>query len=59
MFRAIEVYNGDEDKPSFDPLIGELNILLTRYATIINTRKTHNKNKGASKEIKGGGKSSK
>lgn len=54
MFSTIELYNGDDDKPSFDPLIGELNILLTRYATIINTRKTHNKNKWASKVIKGG-----
>lgn len=45
MFSVIESLNTYEIKPNYDPLIDEMNVLLARYATIINTRKTHNKNK--------------
>lgn len=45
MFDTIVVLSGYKDSPNYDPLIQELNVLLTRYATIIHTRKTHNKKK--------------
>lgn len=45
LFDVIELYDDDSDMPSYDALIGELNILLTRYATIINMRKAHNMRK--------------
>ena len=44
VFDYIETNNYDH-MPSYDSLNKELNVLLTRYATLINTRKTHNKNK--------------
>ncbi len=49
VFDLIDVLNSYDDKPNYDNLIQELNILLTRYATIINTRKTNNKKKAAKK----------
>ena len=49
MFDAIETLNAYKEKPNYDPLISELNELLTRYATIIHTRKTHNKKRAAAK----------
>ena len=45
LFDVIEKYNNASDMYNYDALKGELNILLIRYATIINTRKTHNKKK--------------
>ncbi len=48
MFSVIDSLNACKDKPNFDPLIGELNVLLTRYEIIINMRKAHDKSRSAS-----------
>ena len=52
VFDAIEVLNAYKEKPNYDPLIHELNQLLTRYATIIHTRQTHNKKRATAKTQK-------
>ncbi len=52
VFDSIDVLKGFEKKTNYDPLINELNQLLTRYATIIHTRKTHNKKRAAKKSKK-------
>lgn len=49
MFESINFSRNDENQSQYDPLIKELNVLLTRYATNINTRKTHNKKLAAKK----------
>lgn len=52
MFDVIWALSASSNKSNFDPLISELNVLLTRYETIINTRKTHNRNREAKNVIK-------
>lgn len=51
MFDVIWALNASTNDPNFDSLISELNVLLIRYETIINTRKTHNRNRVASSVI--------
>ena len=51
MFGVINSLNAYKDKPNFDPLIRELNVLLTRYEIIINMRKAHNEGGSAPKVI--------
>lgn len=52
VFETIDVHNLYKEKPNYDPLIHELNILLTRYSIIINTRRTHNKKRTVTKTEK-------
>ena len=47
VFDAIDALSAYKEKSNYGPLIQELNQLLTRYATIIHTRKTHNKRRAA------------
>ena len=52
MFEMINISRNYENQSQYDSLVKELNVLLTRYATIINTRKTHNKKLAAKKSKK-------
>lgn len=49
MFDEIDVQRGYNVSLNYVPLIQELNVLMTRYATIINSRKAHNKKKSNAK----------
>lgn len=51
VFDYLDTFRSYDHNPNIDSLIKELNILLTRYATLINTRKTHNKNKSNNSNI--------